>query len=93
MILKISMYSEGKGSICCLCGEKITTTKKTRHHVIPQAIKPKMNIIIPLHNECHIELNKLMEINQEELHNRKLKLSQDDALVENSEQEKQDGFA
>jgi len=75
MIINIKVYTDDKGSSCCLCGEKITSTKNSRHHVIPKAIRPKINVIIPLHNKCHVRLNKLMEINEEELKKRKKELT------------------
>ena len=40
--------------MCWFCGVK---GKMTRHHVIPQSMKPLKNATIPLCNECHKKLH------------------------------------
>ncbi len=53
---------------CFMCGE-VNFTKntgkspgpksKTKNHAIPVMLKPKYNILMPLHQECHQKLNNI----------------------------------
>jgi len=40
---------------CWLCGN--TGLKLTGHHALPQHLKPKHNVIIPICNNCHQKVN------------------------------------
>lgn len=40
---------------CWACGD---ITKTTNHHAVPQYMKPKQNVIIPVCEKCHAEINK-----------------------------------
>ncbi len=47
---------------CWCCGlefskEKNSHLNKTGHHAIPHALKPKMNVIIPICVECHDKIH------------------------------------
>ena len=49
---------------CWVCGEVFSGKKKakTSHHAIPQSMKPKRNIEIPVCNDCHKEINSYAHI-------------------------------
>ena len=52
------------GSYKCFCcgkqfDEKNKDLRKTKHHAIPITLKPKFNIVFPLCEKCHRELNNL----------------------------------
>ena len=47
-----------KGNICFRCGE-IFEKEITSHHSLPNMLKSKYNVFVPLCDECHTELNKL----------------------------------
>ena len=53
-------------SYCYRCGKIFGQEgiEKTKHHSIPRALNPRLNITIPLCRNCHNELNNLY-INQE----------------------------
>jgi hypothetical protein len=43
-----------EGDNCWKCGEAFTADRpRTTHHALPQWMKPKMNVLIPLHENCH----------------------------------------
>lgn len=47
--------------VCWICGEKFTTEKgktRTTHHVLPQHLRPKKNVLLPLHEDCHEKMNE-----------------------------------
>jgi hypothetical protein len=50
---------EIKDDTCWRCGNKFNKTnrRKTNHHSIPKTFKPKRNVLIPICEECHKELN------------------------------------
>jgi len=50
------LYSSGKCYLCDLVFDD--KNKKTAHHCIPQFLKPKRNVVVPLCIECHKEVNK-----------------------------------
>ena len=43
---------------CWRCGKKTPDVKLTIHHGIPQTMNPKMNMEIPICEDCHDEINK-----------------------------------
>ena len=45
---------EVSGNICWICG---TNQHMTSHHAIPQHLKPKLNIAIPVCVNCHKKIN------------------------------------
>ena len=47
--------------ICFHCGKGFTSVrdKKTINHALPQCLKPKFNVLFPMHESCHKELNSL----------------------------------
>jgi len=47
-----------RGNICFKCG-KIFEKDITSHHSLPNILKSKYNVFMPLCDECHTELNKL----------------------------------
>ncbi len=55
---------------CIFCGEefykeiKEGPQKKTKHHLIPRHLNPKVNIVIPLHQKCHDKVNKVYRQNK-----------------------------
>jgi hypothetical protein len=46
-------------SHCFCCGKKLQKLDRSRHHAIPQRLKPKRNIEINLCNKCHEEINNV----------------------------------
>ena len=46
-----------KDDVCWLCGKHLGINNKsmviTQHHVLPQTLKPKKNICVPVHRMCH----------------------------------------
>ena len=58
--------------VCFLCGKLFTTNKltqtdplsRTTNHGLPKTLKPKFNILFPLHLECHKKLNELYSSTQ-----------------------------
>lgn len=42
------------GNVCWVCG---TDKQMTSHHAIPQYLKPKLNIAIPVCVNCHKKIN------------------------------------
>ena len=50
-----------ENNICFLCGKPFSSVrdKKTMNHAIPQCLKPKFNVVFPMHESCHKELNSL----------------------------------
>lgn len=55
--------------------------KKEKHHSIPQCLKPKFNVIIPLCRKCHERINKLYVSQQVKDPNIKLKNTLEDAIT------------
>ena len=47
-----------KGNICFRCG-KIFEKEITSHHSLPNILKAKYNVFVPLCEGCHLDLNKL----------------------------------
>jgi hypothetical protein len=46
---------------CWFCGNVMGgENKKTKHHAIPEFLKPKRNVIVPVCLPCHQEINKYM---------------------------------
>jgi len=43
---------------CWRCGRKSPDVRLTIHHGIPQTLKPKRNVEIPICMDCHDEINK-----------------------------------
>ena len=58
--------------ICFMCeltfdnseAGKKTGMNKTMNHSIPKTLKPKLNVLIPLHGKCHKKLNALYRSTQ-----------------------------
>ena len=43
---------------CTFCGREFDdSVTKTRHHVVPKFMKPKIYVVIPLCKECHERMN------------------------------------
>ena len=64
--IKIKIVKVDVDGLCLLCGKPFTGTKdqkdpssKTTNHGLPKTLKPKINIVFPLHLECHKKLNAL----------------------------------
>lgn len=54
-------------SLCFKCGKPFGTEKgirKTKHHAIPRTLRPERNITLPMHERCHLELNRLYTTQQ-----------------------------
>ena len=45
---------------CFRCGNPFTGKgrKKTKHHAIPQFLKPQRNVEVPVCDDCHKEINQ-----------------------------------
>jgi hypothetical protein len=43
--------------ICWICGDVLGEKDISRHHGIPQFLKPNKNVIIPVHQKCHDIIN------------------------------------
>lgn len=50
-----------EASFCYCCGEFFNNgvAEKTKHHSLPQTVKPKFNVTIPVCKKCHKMLNDL----------------------------------
>lgn len=49
-----------KDDVCWMCGkefDKGLKARKTNHHAIPQRYKPKKNVLVPICQQCHYNLN------------------------------------
>ena len=69
------------GDNCFFCGKKIMQDKKEKHHAIPQCLKPKFNVIIPVCRICHNKINKLYVSQQKKDPNIKFKNTLKDAIT------------
>ncbi len=59
--MKIEILEDGSGiaildNKCWRCNSKDNITK---HHAIPQCLNPKMNVIIPVCEDCHNKINEI----------------------------------
>ena len=73
--------------ICFLCSKTFegkspkNPLSKTMNHALPKMLKPKKNILFPLHLECHKKLNSIYKLQEKrtpipmELNRAKQKLS------------------
>ena len=45
---------------CFCCGGAFDNAekKKTQHHAIPKNLKPKRNVLLPICDKCHKEINQ-----------------------------------
>lgn len=66
IMLNLKLYNK-KGSVCWMCGNKLRNPHKSKHHIIPRAIKPEINMLVPLHIKCHRRLNKMFRVHKEEV--------------------------
>lgn len=64
-------YKEIKilASHCWLCGKSFDKIKHTQtmHHAIPQRLKPDRNVLIPVCNPCHKDINIIDGVNMPKL--------------------------
>jgi hypothetical protein len=58
---------------CFFCGKSLIGVEKEKHHAIPKCLKPSMNVLIPMHKECHAIINKMYINQQKKPQNRLLK--------------------
>lgn len=49
---------------CIKCGKPLNSSAYNNHHLIPVSLNPVHNVVVPMHNECHEELNNLY-VNQQ----------------------------
>ena len=84
---------------CFLCGKTFDNSKagmkkgfyKTQHHCLPKLLKPKYNVLIPLHRKCHEKLNSLyahqqkVKVKTPRLSRLKVILNQFDGLIKHQE--------
>lgn len=47
-----------RGRVCFRCGE-IFDKQISSHHTLPNVLKPKYNVHIPMCEDCHLDLNAL----------------------------------
>lgn len=58
-----------ESGFCFMCGKPFNEgdLKKTKHHCIPRTLKPKRNVTLPVHMECHKKLNGLYALQQKKV--------------------------
>ena len=66
---------------CFFCGKSLDKGTRERHHCIPKCLKPKINIIIPLHKKCHEKINAIYVSQQKKDVSIKLKNILSDTIV------------
>lgn len=55
-----------EGNICFRCG-KIFEKQITSHHALPNMLKAKYNMFVPLCDGCHLDLNNLYKKNNNKI--------------------------
>lgn len=64
-IVEKNIITVGGYGFCWVCGRTFADPKlsikyrQSFHHAIPKCLNPKLNIKIPVHQECHYKINEV----------------------------------